>query len=165
MTSSGNKTFAVRLGPEGFKFACAHFVIGTRYCERLHGHNYELEVIIKGDQDEDFMVIDFLDIKPLLRSILEDWDHKTLLAANCKDLKFTKEDGFMKMVLRDGKMYEIPEDEVVLLPIANTTVEEFSRLLCEKLVEELQEKENIHEITCIVYEMKTQRASCTIEMR
>lgn len=45
-------------------------------CERLHGHNWKLDVCLTADAlGPDDMVIDFVDARELIRQVLEKYDH------------------------------------------------------------------------------------------
>lgn len=45
-------------------------------CERLHGHNWKLDIFLAADAlNDDSMVIDFVDAKAALRTVLERYDH------------------------------------------------------------------------------------------
>jgi 6-pyruvoyltetrahydropterin/6-carboxytetrahydropterin synthase len=61
-------------------FAAAHFLRGYQgKCERLHGHNYRVEVTLAGDKlDSIGMLHDFVEIKRELRKLLERVDHYNL---------------------------------------------------------------------------------------
>ncbi len=61
-------------------FAAAHFLRGYQgKCERLHGHNYRVEITVSGDKlDSIGMLRDFVDIKRELRKLLERVDHYNL---------------------------------------------------------------------------------------
>ncbi|OGJ52217.1 6-carboxytetrahydropterin synthase QueD [Candidatus Peregrinibacteria bacterium RIFOXYB2_FULL_32_7] len=63
-----------------FHFSSAHFL--TDYhgkCENLHGHNYKLEITVKGDMQKNGMVIDFAILKKIVKeNIIEKLDHKNL---------------------------------------------------------------------------------------
>jgi 6-pyruvoyltetrahydropterin/6-carboxytetrahydropterin synthase len=63
-----------------FTFAAAHFL--TKYhgkCENLHGHNYVLHVTVEGPIREDGMVIDFVEMKSLVKKhVLSKLDHTNL---------------------------------------------------------------------------------------
>ena len=61
-------------------FAAAHrlTLVGHK-CENLHGHNWKVEVCIKGDVlDQGGVLMDFGIIKKSLRGIMEELDHKYL---------------------------------------------------------------------------------------
>ena len=61
-------------------FAAAHNLINYKgKCEELHGHNWKVEVIVKGDMlDKAGMLIDFKILKKYLKEILDKLDHKYL---------------------------------------------------------------------------------------
>ncbi|HWE49487.1 MAG TPA: 6-carboxytetrahydropterin synthase QueD [Bryobacteraceae bacterium] len=45
-------------------------------CENVHGHNYKVQVIVRGEKlDETGMLADFVELKKLLRAISEPLDH------------------------------------------------------------------------------------------
>ncbi len=56
---------------------CAHFLPGHPRCGALHGHTYKVELIIEG-KNEKGMVIDFSELRDLLRAMLNQYDHKSL---------------------------------------------------------------------------------------
>ena len=53
---------------------CAHFLPGHGKCGRLHGHTYKIEFMIDG-RPASGMVMDFADMKKVLRSICHEYDH------------------------------------------------------------------------------------------
>ncbi len=63
-------------------FAAAHRLYDYNgQCERLHGHNYGLEIVLTADElDYQGMIMDFTEVKKeLLKALDELWDHRTLL--------------------------------------------------------------------------------------
>lgn len=56
---------------------CAHFLPAHPKCGALHGHTYKVEVIVEGES-RNGMIIDFGDLKGLLRETLGRYDHKSL---------------------------------------------------------------------------------------
>ena len=61
-------------------FAAAHFLRGYEgTCNSIHGHNFRVQVIIEGERLNDIgMLVDFRDVKRLLRTVMESVDHKNL---------------------------------------------------------------------------------------
>jgi len=51
-------------------------------CRNLHGHSYRMTVVFEGEPREDGMVIDFQEIKALVKPLVDTWDHATLVSAN-----------------------------------------------------------------------------------
>jgi 6-pyruvoyltetrahydropterin/6-carboxytetrahydropterin synthase len=63
-----------------FTFAAAHAIRGhTRGCQNLHGHNYRVRVHLGADRlDALGMVLDFADLKAIMREILAPFDHHVI---------------------------------------------------------------------------------------
>ena len=61
-------------------FGSAHFLRGYKgKCENLHGHNWEVIVKVGGRQlDEKGLLLDFGELKKILRDVLKEIDHKVL---------------------------------------------------------------------------------------
>ena len=56
---------------------CAHFLPGHPKCAPLHGHTYKIELTVEGEA-KGGMVIDFSDLKQVLREVLGHYDHRSL---------------------------------------------------------------------------------------
>ncbi len=113
-------------------FAAAHFITMRGKCERLHGHNYRVSVEVEGTLGEDGYVVDFGLLKRHSREIARSLDHRVLLAAENPQLAFSEDAGHLT-VQYGAKHYVFPLDEVVLLPIANTTAELLATYFCGQL--------------------------------
>jgi len=61
-------------------FAAAHFLRNYHgKCENLHGHNYKVEICVAGPElDDAGMLVDFVELKRLLRGAAEKLDHQFL---------------------------------------------------------------------------------------
>ena len=55
---------------------CAHYLPGHQKCGTLHGHTYKIEVIIEGENTTG-MIVDFGDLKSLVRTTLSAYDHRS----------------------------------------------------------------------------------------
>ena len=59
--------------------SCHHLLAYDGPCERLHGHTYKLQVTIKGTPDLRGMVLDFKDLKKVVKErIIDQLDHYNL---------------------------------------------------------------------------------------
>jgi 6-pyruvoyltetrahydropterin/6-carboxytetrahydropterin synthase len=69
-------------------FAAAHqLAMVAKKCENLHGHNWKIEVFVKGDKlGEDGLLIDFKLVKRATEQVTERLDHTFL-----NDLDYFKE--------------------------------------------------------------------------
>ena len=56
---------------------CAHFLPGHPKCGTLHGHTYQVDLTVQGEI-KDGMVIDFADLKQVLREVVSHYDHRSL---------------------------------------------------------------------------------------
>jgi 6-pyruvoyltetrahydropterin/6-carboxytetrahydropterin synthase len=61
-------------------FAAAHALRGYKgKCERLHGHNYKVEVTVLGETlDSIGLLADFVDVKHAMQKVFERLDHHNL---------------------------------------------------------------------------------------
>ena len=61
-------------------FEAAHFIEGyAGKCARLHGHNWEVEAVVRGEKlDALGMLIDFKVLKAELKKVLDEFDHRFL---------------------------------------------------------------------------------------
>ncbi len=118
-------------------FAAGHFITYGGQCESLHGHNYRARVELAGELDENHYVFDFGRLKKIMRRLCDELDHRVLLPLENPQIRLTEEgDGIGVAYL--SKRYVFPRQDVVLLPVPNTTAEMIARHLARRLVEELQ---------------------------
>lgn len=65
-----------------FTFDSAHFlprVPDGHKCKEMHGHTYHLTVFMEGEPNKEFgWIIDFADIKKVIKPIIDSIDHKVL---------------------------------------------------------------------------------------
>ena len=58
-------------------FSAAHRLVGyDGACANLHGHNWEVEIFVRGSRLNSLgMLVDFHDIKAAIREVMKDVDH------------------------------------------------------------------------------------------
>jgi len=132
--------FSIKVYKEYFNFAASHFMMfkdGSR--EPLHGHNYR--VMLKGNAlnlNHD-MVFDFLDIKPIVREVCNELDHKLLIPSLCPQLTFTDiENNIVIKTPRD--YFSIPRTDVLMLPILNSSAERLAIYLAHEINRRVDQK-------------------------
>lgn len=127
------RTFTIRVEKEHLKFSAAHFLIfddGT--AERLHGHNYRVAVELEAAALAHGVIVDFRLVKDLLAGILAPLDERFLVPGRHPSLRC--EHSGDEITVRFGRRrYVVPADEVVVLPLANTS----SECLAEHIATEL----------------------------
>ena len=132
----------LHLFKQKFKFSSAHFLIfDEKTAEKLHGHNYQVQVDIQVPpaalQNESGYFIDFKVFKSVIQAAVDRWDEHVLLPAKHPEMKIKKSQKSLEVNFRD-RFYVFPENEVILLPISNTSVEQLSRLLAEDFMSEFK---------------------------
>jgi 6-pyruvoyltetrahydropterin/6-carboxytetrahydropterin synthase len=126
---------------QNFKFSSGHFLIfDDQHAERLHGHNYQVYLQISFSSNSENMktqgfCIDFNEIKKWLKARLDQWDEMVLLPEHHPDFKFTEEGPSLHVRFRE-RYYVFPKNEVVRLPIVNTSVELLSQIIAEETLKE-----------------------------
>lgn len=132
---------SIQLHKEDFKFSIAHFLIfpdGSK--ERLHGHNYRVAVDLEGALGKEGLVLDFKSVKELVRGLCAELDEYWVLPGEHPELKINaRDDGHTEVIYRDCR-YLAPTDEIVVLPIANTSSELFAAWLGRELDQRLTDR-------------------------
>lgn len=61
-------------------FAAGHALRNYKgKCENVHGHNFRVQVTIEGERlDDTGLLVDFIDVKTLMRSVIDRLDHQFL---------------------------------------------------------------------------------------
>jgi 6-pyruvoyltetrahydropterin/6-carboxytetrahydropterin synthase len=61
-------------------FAAGHALRNYKgRCENVHGHNFRVQVKIQGDRlDDTGLLVDFIDVKSLMRGVIDRLDHQFL---------------------------------------------------------------------------------------
>ena len=137
MTSGPRESWSISVQKDYLKFSAAHFLIfpdGT--AERLHGHNYKVFVELHTDLDAHGLVVNFKEIKPLVRALCDELDEHLLIPG--KHPVLTAElVGTDREIRYRERRYVVPADEVIVLPIGNTSAENlagwFGRTLLERM--------------------------------
>ena len=155
----------LHLAKQNFKFSSGHFLIfDDLNAEKLHGHNYRVQVDIAVPEEIDLSktgyFVDFSEFKKVIKAQLDEWDEHVLLPAQHKDMKITKRDSNYDVHFRD-RFYSFPQNEVVLLPVTNTSVEQLSRILAETFFEKFA-KFNVQKIEVSVEETPGQSARTAV---
>ncbi|HEY9842609.1 MAG: 6-pyruvoyl tetrahydropterin synthase family protein [Candidatus Sericytochromatia bacterium] len=153
----------LELFKEDMKFSAGHFTIfsATRR-ERIHGHNFRVHVIIEAEIQGNGMCFDYGIYKQRIRDLCQAWDEYMILPTLSPHLSIEEADGYVYAVFNQEHIPFLPQD-VLLLPIANATVEEFSRLMLEALIQDPAELQifGIHAVTVKVYSGPGQSGATT----
>lgn len=131
---SDHPRYRIVLAKEDFKFSAAHFTLFPGGgAELLHGHNYRVRVELSGSGlDEEGLLVDIDVFKRLLRQRCARLDSRTLLPAESARLRWTQEGASIEVRCGE-RLYRFPAEDTLLLPLVNTSMELFARMLWEEL--------------------------------
>ena len=158
--------YRILIEKQKLNFSAAHFITYEDECETLHGHNYYTTIEIYGQPDGNYYLIDFKIIKNEMKLICDSLNHKFILATENRFLKI-KQVGEQYEITFKTKKYSFPTEDVIALPIPNSTAEMLSRYICERLKKVLDEKgylSNASSIEVGVEETQGQMASHKIDL-
>lgn len=74
------KNNCIRIG-RSYRFESAHYlprVSEGHRCRNMHGHNYRVEIVVRGELDERGFVRDFAELDADIAPLLKQVDHKLL---------------------------------------------------------------------------------------
>jgi len=135
-----SRTFSIEVSKDYFNFASAHFLIfadGKR--EPLHGHNYQVSVSMEGDLDRAGVVLDFISFKPLVKRICDSLDHRTLIQTESPAIKVRARPQEIEVRYRKQKII-LPRQDVILLPLANTSTELLAEHIAKRIRREVRRR-------------------------
>lgn len=131
-----NGTVCIRLAKENMKFSAAHFTIfNARERERLHGHNFRVEVDIEARMLGNGMCFDYGIYKDRIVALCRELNEWTILPTRSKHLRI-EEAGEQVFAHFDGQRIPFLRSDVLLLPIENATLEEFAQWFLLRLGED-----------------------------
>ena len=118
-----SRSFSIEVAKDYFNFASAHFLIfsnGQR--ESLHGHNYQVSIVMEGELDPAGVVLDFISFKPLVKRICDGLDHRTLIQTASPVITLRQRPHEIELRYKQQKII-LPRQDVLLLPLINTSTE------------------------------------------
>lgn len=133
--------WSIELSKENFKFSAAHFLIfPDGSAERLHGHNYRVFVEIEAQLSRHGLVIDFKVIKPVVRELCDELDEHFLVPGKHPVLTcMPAGEGQLEVRYRE-RQYVIPREDVIVLPINNTSSENLAGWFAGELRERVERR-------------------------
>jgi len=135
------ESWSIELEKEYFKFSAAHFLIfPDGSAERLHGHNYRVYIEIDATLSEHGLVIDFKEIKPVVRELLDSLDERFLIPGEHPVLECSyRDDGVCEIRYLD-RYYAAPREDVLVMPMNNTSSENLATWIGREVQRLLRER-------------------------
>lgn len=127
--------WSIDIYKEYFKFSAAHFLIFPNgEAERLHGHNYHVQVEVESALTEHGLVLDFKLVKPLVRELCDELDEHFLVPGEHPVLTARPGGENQVEVRYRERRYLVPEQDVIVLPINNTSSENLAAWIGRELL-------------------------------
>jgi 6-pyruvoyltetrahydropterin/6-carboxytetrahydropterin synthase len=124
----------IEITKQDIKFSAAHFTIfSATERERLHGHNFAVALAVTAPVGADGICFSYKDIKSRIRALCEELDEYTLLPAQSPHLRIVEEGEFF-VVHFNGEKIPLLKSDTLLLPVRNSTVEEYARYLLGQFI-------------------------------
>lgn len=127
----------IRLAKENMKFSAGHFTIfSATERERVHGHNFRVEVDIEADMLGNGMCFDYGIYKARIVALCRELNEWMILPTRSSHLRI-EEDGDHVHAHFNGERIPFLRSDVLLLPIENATLEEFSSWFLDRLMDDI----------------------------
>jgi 6-pyruvoyltetrahydropterin/6-carboxytetrahydropterin synthase len=142
----------IHIDKESHKFSAAHFtVFSATERERLHGHNFSVAARLVAPVDDNGLTGDYAVYKQQIKKLCDALDEYTIIPSQSLYLSIDAEGDYYRVRHHQDVLLLLKKD-TLLLPIRNTTVEDLSHYLLEKLVEdrEFLEQQDIRKIEVMV---------------
>ena len=134
-----NDTVMIRLAKQAMKFSAAHFTIfSASERERLHGHNFRVEVDIEAHMLGNGMCFDYGIYKDTVIALCRELNEWMILPTRSPYLQI-EEQGEHVIAVFNGQRIPFLRADVLLLPIENVTLEEFAAHFLTRLTADRDE--------------------------
>lgn len=135
------ESWSIEVDKQYLSFSVAHFLIfPDGSAERLHGHNYRVFVEMEARLSACGLVMDFQHIKPIVRELCDGLDEHWIVPGEHPDLKLAElPEDHLEVRYRE-RTYRAPREDVLVLPINNTSAENLSSYLGRELMVRLRER-------------------------
>lgn len=132
--------FEARVTKDSLVFSAAHFItFNGNICERLHGHNWRVDVVVGGDLDENGYVYDFIALRDSAMQLVADLDHRVLLPDSHPQISVHIDGSADEVTARfEDRRWVFPTADCVILPMANTTAELIAGWFADNLARDLK---------------------------
>lgn len=125
------------------RFSSAHMIPFHESCGGIHGHSYIVDAYFEGERAGEFgFVVDFKNVKAIIRDICSKLDHKVLIPYESDVIEFTdKNENSIKFNI-GKKEYKLPLEDCCLLPLKSTSAEDLAEYFAEEIFKYLEETNN-----------------------
>lgn len=124
----------IEISKEDIKFSAAHFTLfSATERERLHGHNFAVHLAVTAPVGDDGICFSYKEVKTRLRELCNSLDEYMVLPTLSPHLRI-EEEGLFYIAVFNSERIPFLKAETLLLPMRNSTVEEFARYLLGRFI-------------------------------
>lgn len=127
----------LEVGRGEFGFSAAHTGLHDGEFETLHGHSFHVTLRLSGTPGADGMLVDFAKVKAALREAIAPLRRRTLMPGEAPEVRITRENDTLS-ICAGRKRYVLPADDVMVLPLTNTTTEALADYLLVQVLTRLR---------------------------
>ncbi|MGH3779349.1 MAG: 6-pyruvoyl trahydropterin synthase family protein [Pseudonocardiaceae bacterium] len=121
----------IEIGRGEFVFSAAHAGLHDGEFEPLHGHTFQVTLRLSGIPADDGILIDFGEVKAALREAIAPLRRRTMMPGRAPEVLITSENNTVALVA-GRKRYVLPAEDVVVLPLVDTTTEAIAGYLLDR---------------------------------
>ena len=130
----GLRYSSIEIAKHALNFSIAHFTIFSKTeREHIHGHNFQVACEVTAPVNEGGLVFDYNILKTVIRNFCDEIDEQVILPENSPYLHL-EHDADYTIAVFNGERIPFLKRDVTVLPITNTTVEEFSNYLLHRVL-------------------------------
>ena len=131
----------IRLDKESFLFSSGHFTLfSATERENIHGHNYRVTLAFETDVKADGMAFNYNLPKEFFDGLCEKLNEHFLLPGRSPYLRVEEGGDYIYAHFNGEKIPFLPRD-VIVLPLANISLEELSRYFLEAFLAEFRDRQ------------------------
>lgn len=152
----------IELHRDELKFSAGHLMLlSATQREKLHGHDYQLNVAFRTEVGENGLAFDLREYREKLQKICQQLDYRFILPSLSPYLKLQEIDDSLKVSFANDTFTFLKKDTLVL-PITNTTLEELAWWFLQQLTVAPIDLKNmhIHAITVRIFNGRGESACC-----
>jgi len=160
-TEALSTSTTIEITKDYLHFSAAHFTIfSATERENLHGHNFDVSCSLDTAVGPNGLAFDYNLVKDRMMALCDELDERVLLPAHSPHLTFDRQAPYLYACFA-GERIPFLDRDVLLLPIRNTTVEEFARWFTIRLSNDAElRRQPIESLTVRVSSGPGQWASC-----
>lgn len=126
----------IELCNPAMEFSAGHFTIfSATNREPLHGHNFTVAAEIEADVDDNGMTFDYKLYKDKIIALCDSLNNYFLIAEYNPHTRIEKNEKYTVVHFHEDAIPFLEKD-IIILPLANISIEELSRWFAEQLLED-----------------------------